>query len=86
MSARDIAEMLPDLHMLTVIAETRSLTQTARRLGIAKSSVSMRLKDLERALDLPLVRRVFLARGCFSDQGSSGRTIAVSWQRSIASF
>lgn len=57
MSARDVAEMLPDLHMLTVIAETRSLTQTARRLGIAKSSVSMRLKDLERALDLPLVRR-----------------------------
>ncbi len=57
MSARDIARMLPDLHMLTVIAETRSLTQTARRLGIAKSSVSMRLKDLERALDLPLVRR-----------------------------
>ena len=57
MSARDIAAMLPDLHMLTVIAETRSLTQTARRLGIAKSSVSMRLKDLERVLDLPLVRR-----------------------------
>ena len=57
MSARDIAAMLPDLHMLTVIAETRSLTQTARRLGIAKSSVSMRLKELERALDLPLVRR-----------------------------
>ncbi|MHB1869926.1 MAG: LysR family transcriptional regulator [Steroidobacteraceae bacterium] len=57
MSARDIAGLLPDLHMLTVIAETRSLTQTARRLGIAKSSVSMRLKDLERALDLPLVRR-----------------------------
>ena len=57
MSARDIAALLPDLHMLTVIAETRSLTQTARRLGIAKSSVSMRLKDLEQALDVPLVRR-----------------------------
>ncbi len=57
MSTRDFEAALPDLHMLTVIAETRSLTQTARRLGIAKSSVSMRLKDLERALGLPLVRR-----------------------------
>ncbi|HVS78499.1 MAG TPA: LysR family transcriptional regulator [Steroidobacteraceae bacterium] len=57
MSARDLEAALPDLHMLTVIAETRSLTQAARRLGIAKSSVSLRLKDLERALAVPLVRR-----------------------------
>ena len=57
MSSRDFEAALPDLHMLTVIAETRSLTQTARRLGIAKSSVSTRLKDLERALGVLLVRR-----------------------------
>lgn len=57
MSSRDFEAALPDLHMLTVIAETRSLTQTARRLGIAKSSVSVRLKDLERVVGLPLVRR-----------------------------
>ncbi len=57
MGAPEIAAILPDLHMLTVIAETRSLTQTARRLGVAKSSVSMRLKDFERALGVPLVRR-----------------------------
>ena len=57
MSVRDTAAILPDLHMLTVIAETRSLTQTARRLGLAKSSVSMRLKALERVLGVPLVRR-----------------------------
>lgn len=57
MGTRDFEAVLPDLHMLTVIAETRSLTQTARRLGIAKSSVSMRLKELERALGLSLVRR-----------------------------
>ena len=57
MGAPEIAAMLPDLYMLTVIAETRSLTQAARRLGVAKSSVSMRLKDLERALGVPLVRR-----------------------------
>ena len=57
MSTRDFESALPDLHMLTVIAETRSLTQTARRLGVAKSSVSMRLRELERALGVPLVRR-----------------------------
>jgi len=57
MSTRDFESALPDLHMLTVIAETRSLTQTARRLGVAKSSVSMRLKDLERTIGMPLVRR-----------------------------
>jgi DNA-binding transcriptional LysR family regulator len=57
MSSRDFEAALPDLHMLTVIAETRSLTQAARRLAVAKSSVSMRLKDLERALGVPLVRR-----------------------------
>lgn len=57
MSTRDFEAALPDLHMLTIIAETRSLTQAARRLGVAKSSVSMRLKDLERAIGVPLVRR-----------------------------
>jgi DNA-binding transcriptional LysR family regulator len=57
MSTRDFEAALPDLHMLTVIAETRSLTQSARRLGVAKSSVSMRLKDLERTIGMPLVRR-----------------------------
>lgn len=57
MSARDLEAALPDLHMLTVIAETRSLTQAARRLGVAKSSVSIRLRDLERMLAVPLVRR-----------------------------
>jgi DNA-binding transcriptional LysR family regulator len=57
MSIHDFESALPDLHMLTVIAETRSLTQAARRLGVAKSSVSMRLKDLERTIGIALVRR-----------------------------
>lgn len=57
MSSREITTVLPDVYMLTVIAETRSLTQAARRLGVAKSSVSMRLKGLERALGVALVRR-----------------------------
>jgi DNA-binding transcriptional LysR family regulator len=57
MSTREFEAALADLHMLTVIAATRSLTQTARRLGVAKSSVSIRLKDLERVLGVLLVRR-----------------------------
>jgi DNA-binding transcriptional LysR family regulator len=46
-----------DLHLLTVLAQTRSYTQTARRLGISKASVSMRIAELERAAGVPLVRR-----------------------------
>jgi DNA-binding transcriptional LysR family regulator len=57
MSARQIASVLQDLHLLTVIAETRSFTQTARRLDVSKASVSMRVRDLERATGMPLIRR-----------------------------
>lgn len=46
-----------DLHLLTVLAETRSYTQAARRLGISKASVSGRIAELERAAGVPLVRR-----------------------------
>jgi len=48
---------LADLHLLTVLAQTRSYTQAARRLGISKASVSMRIGELERATGVPLVRR-----------------------------
>lgn len=57
MSTRQIALVLQDLHLLTLVAETRSFTRAARQLGISKSSVSMRIKDLERAAGVPLVRR-----------------------------
>jgi DNA-binding transcriptional LysR family regulator len=46
-----------DLHLLTVLGETRSYTQAARRLGISKASVSSRIAELERAAGVPLVRR-----------------------------
>lgn len=46
-----------DLHLLTVLAQTRSYTQAARRLGVSKGSVSMRIADLERTAGVPLVRR-----------------------------
>jgi DNA-binding transcriptional LysR family regulator len=52
-----ISPVLSDLHLLTVLAQTRSFTQAARRLGISKASASMRIAELERATGVPLVRR-----------------------------
>lgn len=46
-----------DLHLLTVLARTRSYTGAAQALGLAKSSVSERIAELERQAGLPLVRR-----------------------------
>lgn len=46
-----------DLRLLAVLGETRSYTQAARRLGISKASVSVRIAELERAAGVPLVRR-----------------------------
>jgi DNA-binding transcriptional LysR family regulator len=57
MSGSEVAGVLTDLHLLTVIAQTRNLTQAARRLGISKASVSTRLRDLERVVGMSLVRR-----------------------------
>ena len=57
MSIDRLADSLPDLHLLTVIAQTRSLTQAARRLGISRSSVSERLQHLESTIGMSLVRR-----------------------------
>src|SRR5579859_5152686 len=52
-----VAGILSDLHLLTVLAQTRSLTQAARRLEISKASVSMRLRQLEQTVGMSLVRR-----------------------------
>ncbi|MGH6626837.1 MAG: LysR family transcriptional regulator [Burkholderiaceae bacterium] len=57
MSTHSTAPAFADLHLLTVLAQTRSYTQAARRLGISKASVSMRIGELERAAGVPLVRR-----------------------------
>jgi len=56
MSTAD-SPVFADLHLLTVLAQTRSYTQAARRLGISKASVSMRIAELERAAGVPLARR-----------------------------
>ncbi len=57
MSADQLSPLVADLHLLTVLAMTRSFTQTAHRLGISKASVSMRITDLEKVAGVPLVRR-----------------------------
>lgn len=57
MSISRVGNALVDLHLLTVIAETCSLTQAAHRLGISKASVSDHLREFERALGMSLVRR-----------------------------
>lgn len=57
MSERLLSPVLSDLHLLTVLAETRSYTQAAQRLGISKASASGRVSELERAAGVPLVRR-----------------------------
>lgn len=45
------------MHLLTVLAETQSFVQAAERLGISRSSASMRVAALEKAAGVPLVRR-----------------------------
>ncbi len=57
MSADQIAPLVADLHLLTVLAATRSFTETARRLGVSKASASMRISELERSAGVSLVRR-----------------------------
>ncbi|HLV29658.1 MAG TPA: LysR substrate-binding domain-containing protein [Burkholderiaceae bacterium] len=46
-----------DMHLLTILAETRSFAGAAARLGLSRSSVSMRIAALERSVGVPLVRR-----------------------------
>jgi DNA-binding transcriptional LysR family regulator len=54
---RELAPVLADLHLLTVLAKTQSFTQTAQQLGVSKASVSVRINELEKAAGVPLVRR-----------------------------
>lgn len=54
---RELGPVLPDLHLLTVLAQTQSFTQTAQRLGVSKASVSARISELEKSAGVPLVRR-----------------------------
>ncbi len=57
MSADQLSPLIADLHLLTVLASTKSFTEAARRLGMSKASASMRISELERAAGVLLVRR-----------------------------
>ena len=57
MSSDQLSPLVADLHLLTVLADTRSFTETARRLGLSKASASTRISELERAAGVLLVRR-----------------------------
>ncbi len=57
MSTDQLSPLIADLHLLSVLAATRSFTETARRLGISKASASTRMAELERVAGVLLVRR-----------------------------
>ena len=57
MSSDQLSPLVADLHLLTVLAVTRSFTETARRLGLSKASASTRISELERTAGVLLVRR-----------------------------
>jgi DNA-binding transcriptional LysR family regulator len=57
MASDQLSPLLADLHLLTVLAATRSFTEAARRLGVSKGSASMRISELERTAGVLLVRR-----------------------------
>lgn len=78
--AEHISRLLPDTHLLAIVAQTRSFTQAARRLGISKASVSMRIRDLERATGVSLVRRTTRSVSLTE----AGRQLAEDTQSSFA--
>ena len=57
MSTDQLSPLVADLHLLTILAATKSFTETARRLGVSKASASMRISELERTAGVMLVRR-----------------------------
>jgi DNA-binding transcriptional LysR family regulator len=86
MPLADTTPAFADLHLLTVLAQTRSYTQAARRLGLSKASVSMRIAELERAAGVPLVRRTTRSVGMteagqqlVDDTGAAFERIAQSY-------
>ena len=48
MSSDQLSPLVADLHLLTILAATKSFTETARRLGVSKASASMRISELDR--------------------------------------
>ena len=57
MKKQQIDALWGHVHWLGVLAETGSYTATAARLGVSKAAVSQRIRELEAAAGVPLVRR-----------------------------
>lgn len=75
-----------DMHLLTVLAETQSFVHAAQRLGISRSSASMRVAALEKAAGVPLVRRS-TRQVSLTEAGQQLVTeIAPAFERITASF
>jgi DNA-binding transcriptional LysR family regulator len=75
-----------DLHLLTVLGETRGYTQAARRLGISKASVSGRIAELERTAGVPLVRRTTRSVGLTQAGQQLVEETRASFERIAQSF
>jgi DNA-binding transcriptional LysR family regulator len=80
------APAFADLHLLTVLGETRSYTQAARRLGISKASVSGRIAELERSAGVPLVRRTTRSVGLTQAGQQLADETRASFERIAQSF
>lgn len=57
MDLRRLESLWAHVHGLTVLADLGSYTAAARRLGISKAAMSQRIRELEHAAGVPLVRR-----------------------------
>lgn len=57
MENRKVEFLWSHLHWLVVLAEHRSFTAAAARLGVSKAAMSQHIAELERAAGVPLVQR-----------------------------
>lgn len=83
---QELGSVLPDLHLLTVLAQTQSFTRTAQRLGISKGSVSAHIAKLEKSVGVPLVRRTTRSVVLTEAGSRLAQDIEVSFARIAESF
>lgn len=57
MENRKVESLWAHLHWLIVLAEQKSFTAAAARLGVSKAAMSQHIAELERAAGVPLVQR-----------------------------
>lgn len=57
MESRKVEALWAHLHWLVVLAEHKSFTAAAARLGVSKAAMSQRIAELERAAGVSLVQR-----------------------------